>query len=138
MSQIRLPEKEVNSWMRWLQLLAGPILWSVHFLVSYLLVEAFCHFRWNFTLFGISGLSFLLVVLTILAVAGTSLFALKSYRVWKKMSMDHDLRDEFRETSRWSEGPSDFMYFSGFLLSVLFTAAILTVGLPVFFLQPCV
>ena len=123
--------------MRWVQLLAGPIIWSAHFLVSYLLVEAFCNLGWNFTLLGINGLSFLLVLITIVSVVGTGLFALTSYRAWKKTNTDHNLRDEFRETARWSEGPGEFMYFSGFLLSVLFTATILMVGVPAFFLRPC-
>lgn len=138
MSRVGLPGNHTNTWMRWVQLLAGPILWSVHFLVSYLLVEAFCNLGWNFTFLGINGLSFILVVMTILALVGTSWFAVKSYRAWKDMNKDHDLRQEFRETERWSEGPGEFMYFSGFLLSVLFTAAILMVGIPAFFLRPCI
>jgi hypothetical protein len=137
MSQVGYPTNQTNSWMRWVQLLAGPVLWSLHFLASYFLVEAFCNMGWNFTILGINGLSSLLVTITILAIVSSSLFALKSYRVWRKMNMDHGLRDEFRETARWSEGPREFMYFSGFLLSVLFTAAILMVGIPAFLLRPC-
>lgn len=138
MSQVVAPREQMSSRMRWIQLLAGPVLWTAHFLMSYLLVEAFCSLGWNFTLLGIHGLLFLLIVMTIVAVIDTSLFALASYRAWKKMNVDHNLRDEFRETSRWSEGPGEFMYFSGFLLSVLFTVTILMVGIPAFFLRPCV
>jgi hypothetical protein len=127
----------MNSGMLWLSVLAGPVIWLVHFLASYLLVEAFCNLGWSFTLLGINGLSFLLVILTVLGVVGTGLFALKSYRAWKKVNWDHGLRDEFRETTRWSEGAGEFMHFSGFLLSLLFTATILMVGIPVLFLPAC-
>lgn len=47
------------------------------------------------------------------------------------------IRDEFRETASWSEGPLEFMYFRRFLLSVLFTATISVVELPAFLLQHC-
>ena len=131
------PREEINSRQLWIQLLAGPVLWSVHFLVSYLLVEAACQAGWSFTLLGMSGLSFWVIVLTALAVLGTILFALKSYRGWRDIHSDRRFRDQFRESTGWFEGPVDFMYFSGFLLSVLFAIVILLVGLPALFLQPC-
>jgi hypothetical protein len=42
--------------------------------------EVFCNLGWNFTLLGINGLSFILGVITVLAVIGKSLFVLKSDR----------------------------------------------------------
>ena len=126
-----------ESRMLWVQLLAGPILWSIHFLLSYLVVETFCRAGWNFNILGTSGLSFIVIVLTILAVLATALFALRSYRGWRGIHADRRLRDEFRESASWFEGSTDFMFFTGFLLSVLFAATILMVGLPALFLQPC-
>ena len=123
--------------MLWVQLLAGPILWSVHFFLSYLLVEAFCQMGWNFSILGMHGLSFLVILFTILAVLGTGLFSLRSYRNWKTMHADRSLRDQFQENSSWFSGPVDFMYFSGFLLSALFAVTILMVGIPAVFLRPC-
>ncbi|HEX6270974.1 MAG TPA: hypothetical protein VFZ43_12105 [Anaerolineales bacterium] len=137
MSQVAPSRQEVNSRMLWIQLLAGPVLWSAHFVSSYLLVEAFCQMGWNFSILGINGLSFILIVLTLLALIGTGLFALKSYRAWKNINQDHNLKDKLRETTRWSEGPLEFMYFTGLLLSLLFTATILMVGVPAIFLRPC-
>jgi hypothetical protein len=136
MSEV-VPGQEINSRQLWIQLLAGPVLWSVHFLVSYLIVEAACQAGWNFTLLGMSGLSFLVIVLTVLAVLGTVLFAFKSYRGWRNFHGDRRLQDQFREGGGWFEGPVDFMYFSGLLLSILFAIVILMVGLPALFLQPC-
>ncbi|HSL46726.1 MAG TPA: hypothetical protein VK897_25040 [Anaerolineales bacterium] len=137
MSEIVPSRQETNSRLLWIQLLAGPILWSVHFLLSYLLVEAACQAGWNFNILGRNGLSFIVIVLTILAVIATALFALRSYRGWRDLHKDRSLRQEFRETASWFEGPVDFMYFSGLLLSVLFAVTILMVGLPALFLQPC-
>jgi hypothetical protein len=137
MSQVVRPGQEIPSWALWTQLLAGPVLWSVHFLVSYLLVETFCQAGWNFQILGFNGLSFLVIVFTILAVLGTGLFGLKSYRGWKHVRAGRSLRDQFRENSHWFESPAEFVTFSGFLLSILFAATILMAGLPSFFLQPC-
>lgn len=137
MSDVIPARQEANSRKVWIQLLAGPVLWSVHFLLSYLFVEGFCQAGWNFNILGINGISFILIVLTTLAVLGTGLFALKSYRNWRTTNREGSLRDQFRENAQWFEGPVDFMYFSGFLLSALFALVILTVGLPALFLQPC-
>ena len=136
MSEVVSSGQDTNARALWVQLLAGPILWSVHFLVSYMLVEAACQAGWNFTMLGMNGLSFLVIVLTALAVLGTALFAVKSYRGWRTIHAGR-LRDQVREGSGWFEGPVDFMYFSGLLLSVLFAIVILMVGLPALFLQPC-
>ena len=129
--------QEANSRKVWIQLLAGPVLWSVHFLLNYLLVETFCQAGWNFNILGLNGLSFVIIVLTILAILGTGFFARMSYRGWKARNTDRHLKDQFREGSHWFEEPVDFMYSSGFLLSTLFAVTILMVGLPAIFLQPC-
>jgi len=137
MSELGPSVQKSNSFMLWIQLLAGPVLWSTHFLTSYLLVEAFCQMGWNFSILGIHGLSFLVIAFTVLAVLGTVLFSLRSYRNWKTMHADRSLRDQFQENSSWFSGPVDFMYFSGFLLSALFAVTILMVGIPALFLRPC-
>lgn len=137
MSQVVPSGQDSQEPMGWFQLLAGPIFWSAHFLVSYLLVEAFCQMEWSFTLLGIDGLSVILVAATVAAAVGSGYFAYRSYGAWKKANKGGGLKEEFKETARWSEGPGEFMRFSGFLLGVLFTATIIVVGLPVFFLRPC-
>lgn len=137
MSQVVPPRQEQRSWMIWLQLLAGPILWSLHFIIGYLLVEAFCQAGWSFMILGVNGISFIVILLTVLALIGTALFAFKSYRSWRTFNPDHNLKNEFRDSSKWFEEPAEFMYFSGFLLTLLFAAVILMVGLPTLFLHPC-
>jgi hypothetical protein len=137
MSQVAPPRQEANSRVFWAQLLAGPVLWSIHFLVSYLLVEAICTAGWNFNILGFPGLSVLVLVFTALALIVTVSFAFKSYRLWRGVTQDRSLRDQFRETSSWSEGPLEFGYLSGLLLSALFGLTILAVGVPALFLHPC-
>jgi hypothetical protein len=65
------------------------------------------------------------------------MFALRSYRGWRNIHTDRNLGRQFRESGAWFEGPADFLYLSGFLLSVLFAVTIVMVGLPALFLQPC-
>ena len=136
MSEV-VSSRQENSRMLWIQLLAGPILWSVHFLLVYMLAETYCQAGWNFSLLGLNGISFLVILLTILAVIATVLFGLRSYRGWRSFHTDRSLSDQFRESSAWFQGPIDFFYFTGFLLSTLFALVILFVGLPVIFLEPC-
>lgn len=137
MSEVAPPGQEINSRTLWIQLLAGPVLWSVHFLVSYLLVETLCRTGPSVKILGGSGISFIVIALTALALIATGLFSWRSYRGWRDRHAGRSLRGELSETSHWFEGPADFMYFSGFLLSVLFAATILMVGLPALFLHPC-
>lgn len=137
MSQAVQTRQENNSWVLWVRLLAGPLIWAAHFMLGYLLVEAFCQTGLNFNVLGIDGLSFILVAITLLAVAGSAILGLQSYREWGNMNTGMSLRDRLKQTERWSDEAVEFMYFSGFLLSVLFTATILMVGLPVFFLRTC-
>ena len=123
--------------MLWVQLLAGPLLWSIHFLIGYLMIEASCRAGWNFQILGMNGLSFMVIALTVLAVLGAILFGVTSYRGWRSANTGRSLRGQLRDTSRWSDDPAEFVYFSGFLLSVLFAVTIVMVGLPALFLQPC-
>lgn len=124
--------------MIWVQLLAGPVIWSVHFLISYMLVEAICRVAGpDFRLLGFPGLNLIVVVLTVLAVAVIVFFIFKSYRSWRDIDRNRRLKEELQEDSRWSEGPEEFLYFSGLLLSGLFAASTLMVGIPALFLQSC-
>lgn len=129
-------EKE-RSWKWWVQLLAGPLLWSIHFIVGYLLIEASCRAGWNFQILGMNGLSFLVIALTVLAVLGAVLSGVGSYRGWRRVNTGGNLWHQLRDTSHWSDEPTEFVYFSGFLLSALFAVTIVMVGLPALFLYPC-
>lgn len=138
MSQVVPSRQENSSLILWTRLLSGPIIWAAHFLLGYMLVEAFCQTGLHFNILGFNGLSFILVAITIIAVLGSAYLGLQSYRDWGNMNPGRSFRERFRQTEYWTDEAVEFMYFSGFLLSVLFTATIIMVGLPVLFLRICV
>lgn len=140
MSNVAPARSGNSSRMIWVQLLAGPVIWSVHFILSYMLTEAICRTGdpgLEIQLAGIPGLNLIVIVLTLLAVAAIVFFGTKAYRSWKLIDPDHRPMDELQEQTRWSEGANEFLYFSGFMLSALFGVATLMVGIPALFLQPC-
>jgi hypothetical protein len=101
-------------------LLAGPVIWSVHFMVVYLAVEAGC------TGDGPGLAVFDPPVPTILTIATTFVAALAclgtaawGYRRWRAHAGDGSLA------------------FVGFLLSLLGVVSILLVGLPALVLPAC-
>ncbi len=96
MSQVVPSRQEINSLALWTRLLAGPIIWAVHFILGYLLVEAFCQTGLHFNVLGIDGLSFILVSITIVAVIGSGLLGLQSYRGWGKMNKGKSLKKNSR------------------------------------------
>ena len=137
MSQVVPPGRENNSRMLWLQLLAGPVIWAVHFVSGYLLVETFCQTGSNFDILGIDGLYFILVTITLLAMIVSGFFGLKSYRNLINLNRNKSFKDRSKALVGWSDEAVEFMNLSGLLLSMLFTATILMVGLPVLFLRTC-
>lgn len=119
-------------------MLAGPVLWSVHFLISYLLVEAFCKLGGaDFNMLGVNGLSFILAVISVLAVAGTALAGVWVQRDRKRRRSDRAAEPDIGTVSHWAEDPVELMQLAGLLLSILFAATIIMVSVPVFVLQPC-
>lgn len=137
MSQVVSSRQENNTGILWVRLLAGPIIWAAHFVSGYVLVKAFCQTGLNFRILGIDGISFIFVAITLMAVIGSGYLGLQSYRSWGNMNQGKSVRNRFKESERWSAEAVEFIHFSGLLLSMLFTATILMVGLPVFFLRTC-
>lgn len=140
MSKVAPARPENGSRMIWIQLLAGPVIWAVHFLIVYMLTEAICRAGVpgpEVRLAGVPLVNAIVVVITVVAVVAIVLFALKSYRAWRSFDRDRRVKEEIQEDAQWSEEPGEFLYFSGLLLSVLFAAVTLMVGIPALFLQPC-
>jgi len=138
MTQVLSPRQKNVSWGLWMRLLAGPIIWAAHSILGYLLVEAFCQTGLQFNILGIRGLSFILVTITLMAVIGSSYLSLQSYREWRLMNPGKGFRERLKQTKLWSDETVEFIYFTGFMLSVLFTVNIIMVGLPILFLRTCV
>ncbi len=98
----------------WFGFLAGPIAWSLHELVSYVLVKVACETGF--------GLLLHLVTLATLALAGAGMYvALKR----------HGARIEPPRAA------ADFLSGAGFLVSALFGFAILMEGVPSAVVNAC-
>lgn len=112
---------------------AGPVIWSVHFMVVYLAVEAGC------TGDGPGLRAFDPPVPTALTLAATAVAALAclacagwGYRLWRA---DQRARAASPELEPADGGGS--LLFGGVLLSLLGVVTVLFVGLPALFLPAC-
>jgi hypothetical protein len=117
---------------------AGPVIWSVHFMVVYLVVEAGCTGEGP-------GLQLLgPPVPTIVTLAATAVAALAclasaawGYRRWRSRQ-----REAADEAGVWAGEPDEHdhggaLAFTGFLLSLLGLVIVLFVGLPALVLPAC-
>jgi hypothetical protein len=100
---------------------AGPLIWSAHFLLVYLIVEAGCSGDGpGLRLFDPPVPKVATLAATAAAAAAALACAGWSYRRW-----------------RASEHEGGALAFAGFLLSLLSFVTILAVGLPALFLPSC-
>jgi hypothetical protein len=115
----------------WLLLLAGPVLWALHFMAVYLVAEAACSAGDSTAeVLGLPWLSFVTVVATVVAAAATLILSVVAWRYWRARTDD---------PTGWIAGDerNAGLALGGFLLGLMFTVAILFVGLPAAFLDPC-
>lgn len=114
----------------WVLLIAGPVIWFMHFMAVYLMVEAACTVDPPDTrLLGRPILSTLTLGATVVAVIAAVAPTTLAYRRWRNASGD----DDWMEIS----GDNSGLAYAGFLLGVLSVVAIGFVGLPAAFLDPC-
>lgn len=114
-------------------LLAGPLIWSLHFLLVYFVVEAGCTG-------GGPGLDrFAPPVPTVVTLAATAVAALAclataawGYRRWRA-----DQREHAQGSGLEPPDTGGSLAFAGFLLSLLGFVTVLFVGLPALFLPAC-
>jgi hypothetical protein len=117
----------------WLGLLAGPIVYSLHFIVIYLLVETACKADLlRFTWFGLDGIAVWVVALTAIACLATGFSAIIALWNWRRGRPPSGRPSEQRK-----EETAPLMALAGLWLSVYFTVAILLTGLPAVFLTLC-
>jgi hypothetical protein len=120
----------------WFHLLGAPILWSVHFLISYAWVEYACRMRLlvlDSTMLGLTLLSWSILLLTLIAVLATVYVGWSAYRSSRRISESK----KTNELESWGVESRRFMALSGILLSALFSLVILLSGLPALVLGPC-
>lgn len=125
----------VNARRLWFAVAAGPIAWALHLFVSYALASLPCITPvFNFSVLGLPGIRFVLIVFTVVMALIVFLAGFMGYGIWRL------LRDEDQDqegSRRPTETRIHFMAFSGILLAALFGAGILlTVG-PILALDVC-
>lgn len=116
------PAGERGTLALWFGVLAGPLAWTVHLLLSYALLPVACS----------TGIGWVLHAVTLLTAGVTAWAGLVAYRRWQRHR--DDPRDGVRgPRSGWRR----FMALSGVALSALFFVVILLEGLPVAIVSPC-
>jgi hypothetical protein len=113
--------------------LSGPVIWSIHFLVVYLVVEAGCTGSGQgLDVFAPPVPSTVTIVATVVAAIACLAAAAMSYRRWRSDRQEREARTNLAP----AEGVAT-LAFVGFLLAVLGFVTVLFVGLPVLFLPAC-
>jgi|SRR5687767_4272452 len=121
----------------WLHFLGGPVIWGIHFMVSYVWVEFACRANLlvlNSTILELTVLSWIVLALTLIAVLAALSVGWSSYGAWRRIQESQ----ETNELEAWGVESRRFMAFSGMFLSALFSLVILFTGLPALVLGPCV
>ena len=115
----------------WFGVGAGVTVWGIHFFVTYALVDQVCRRNWlNFTVIGLSGTQFVLLLLTLIGVAIGGAAGIISYWHWRRLRAEGD---SFAPES----GRYRFMMFSGMVLSILFAALMVLTVIPSFVVPLC-
>ena len=123
-SDARVPSPSI-----WVLLVAGPVIWFAHFMGVYLLAEAACTAGGlDGELLGLPLLSTVTLAATAAAVVVALLPTMRAYRHWRAAASGDDWIDV---TDR-----NPGLAFAGFLLGVVFIAAICFVGVPAAFIEP--
>lgn len=129
MTQASSPRSEPSDRFLWVSALSGPVIWSIYFLIGYLVVEAICKTSFLSTTILVP----IIVALTVIAAAATVYMGLLSYRIWRASGEEGELHgEEFRNKYH-----SRFMTFIGLILNALFAITIVLTGIPVLYLPLC-
>jgi hypothetical protein len=112
-------------------LLGAPVAWTLHFLLSYVLVGYGCSTGWG-------GLRAWLVVLTVASLAAAVAAGLLARRLWVR-AREVDLPTDDRWDARMGERTArvSFLMVTGLAMAGLFSLAILYEAAPVLLVQPC-
>lgn len=117
------PPEQRSTIRLWAHLLAGPVLWSLHFGVVYFFSEAACVAREHPDRVPFVGEGVLVPIVVTSTVVLGAVLAVSTWAVWR--------------VARRRDGDQAVMAWGGVLLGALFLYAILAVGLPVLGLDPC-
>jgi hypothetical protein len=124
-------QRDIRSLERaaWTHLLAGPVIYSVYFIVGYMIAEAGCKTEFlSGTMMGINAVSAVIVVLTGVTALVLLYEVVTSYRHWRRYQNAPESELEVHKP---------FVWMSGLLLSALFALMTISTGISIFALQPC-
>lgn len=132
----------------WVVLLAGPLIWTAHFLVVYLVTEAGCSGDGpGLSLFDPPVPKVVTLGATAVAAVASLVCAVWTYRRWQAGTLaptadeaGKPVRGGDRPDTRediWASDRGGLLAFAGFLLSLLSFVTVLFVGLPAVVLPSC-
>ena len=117
--------------------LAGPILWSLHELISEILISSACSYGMDgfnhFTVGSIAGWELVLLLLTLFFLLLGVVAEVIAVRSWLKSHVGTDVSG----AAGGAAGRSGWMSMAGILLSTIFLVAIVFEGVPIFYLSGC-
>lgn len=118
--------------------LAGPIIWSVHFMVVYLVAEAGCTGDGpGLALFDPPVPTVVTLAATAVATVASLATAAWGYRRWRARRQEPAGGAGDRAGGREDHDPGGSLAFAGFLMSLLSVVSVLFVGLPALVLPAC-
>jgi hypothetical protein len=116
----------------WLILLGPPLLWSVRFMLVYVLIEVACRSEFlGFNLLGLAGLSALNLGLGLLTIVVTAWITWVAYGIWREAPEG----DEAGLGA--AEGRRRTLAVAGVGIGLLMIFVTVLEVLPVFFIAPC-
>lgn len=116
----------------WFSVLVGPLVYSIYFLIGYMIAEAACKADLlNFTLLGMDGLAVTELLLTVISVVIISSGFVIAWRSWRSRRAQGDGGQGSDESAR------HFLAFGGLVLNPLFILVTGATGGALLFLQPC-
>lgn len=125
-SNAPFPERSESLWV----LAASPVIWSVHFLLSYITAAIWCAKATHPTA-ALTNVRIAIALYTVVALIGIGLTAWRGFR--KHLLATASTAHDFDSPA----GRQDFLGFAVLLLSMLSALATLYVALPILFMETC-
>jgi hypothetical protein len=127
-----LTNEPVSRKQLWIGVGVGPVVWAAHLTIIYAILSVSCH--WGFlqgSLFGITFLRLLLVLLTLLAGAGILAAGWMAYGNYRRLSENR------RRNGGDPTGRVIFMTQTGAMMSALFLFGVVMALVPILVLDLC-
>lgn len=110
--------------------LAGPIVWAIHFVSVYMITEFGCRANFNNWLFITpANIHLIILIMTIVSLLSVGFGGALAYRQWRTQDNHSEI-----DSSTKTQG---FLVMMGMLLSALFLFAIVMTAAPTLFLSTC-